>query len=64
MLSVKEINSSAELEDIDARLNAIAPHETALAQRKHVLAEEMRRIRYEINGRGILAFNILISFLN
>ncbi|XP_046447259.1 structural maintenance of chromosomes protein 5-like isoform X2 [Daphnia pulex] len=48
-LDEQEKNSSAELEDIDARLNAIAPHETALAQRKHVLAEEMRRLRYEIN---------------
>ena len=47
---MKERNASSELIEIDMKLKEIAPLGTALAQRKHQVAEEIRNLRYEING--------------
>ena len=50
LFSMKERNASSELIEIDMKLKEIAPLGTALAQRKHQVAEEIRNLRYEING--------------
>jgi hypothetical protein len=47
---MKERNASAELIEIDMKLKEIAPRGTALTQRKHQVVEEIRNLRYEING--------------
>ena len=47
---MKERNASSELIEIDMKLKEIAPLGTALAQRKHQVAEEIRNLRYEIKG--------------
>lgn len=65
---MKERNASSELIEIDLKLKEIAPLGTALAQRKHQISEEIRNLKYEINGNGemtnishtILEFNFEI----
>ena len=55
----KERNASSELQEIDIKLREIAPLGTALAQKKHQVAEEIRRLKFEINGdKKYIAYDV------